>query len=168
MAFRKGFVLESLENKKSSSSNKKNKPKSESTERLTLKPSELLKLDRWVSELNQKFNAMIRLTKSDLANFLIRQHPDTLSDSEVAQIENENFDEVRWLNWALNQIRSAKKDGQILTLNDLMTKRQLEPNPSPKTSKRKRSNQNESPINPTPSISTPATDSAVSAETKKS
>jgi len=34
------------------------------------------------------------------------------------------FDEVRWLNWALAKVRQAKKAGQLLSLNDLMVKRE--------------------------------------------
>lgn len=107
-------------------SKKSEKTKVEATERLTLQKPEQEKLERWVQELNTKFDGMIRVTKSDLANFLIRLHPDSLSDSETAQIEHEHFDEVRWINWALNKIRAAKKEGHNITLNDLMTKRQLQ------------------------------------------
>jgi hypothetical protein len=55
--------------------------------------------------LNRKFDGMIRITKSDLANFLIRHHVESLSDKEVALIESEFYDEVRWLNWALTKRR---------------------------------------------------------------
>ncbi len=66
---------------------------------------------------------MIRVTKSDLANFLIRQHEGSLSESEIKTVEAELFDEVRWLTWALTKVRRAKKVGQPLSLDDLMVKR---------------------------------------------
>jgi hypothetical protein len=117
---------------------KSEKTKAEATERLTLQKPEQEKLERWVQELNTRFDGMIRVTKSDLANFLIRLHPDSLSDSETAQIEHEHFDEVRWINWALNKIRAAKKEGYNITLNDLMKKRQLQSQEPLKPTSRKR------------------------------
>lgn len=91
-------------------------------ERLSLRKEEQDKLESWVKELNIKFDGMIRLTKSDLANFLIRHHP-CLSVDEIALIEAEHFDEFRWLNWATNRIRDAKKQGRVLTLNELLEAR---------------------------------------------
>lgn len=107
--------------------------KGEPTERLTLQSIEQAKLERWVQELNAKFDGMIRLTKSDLANFLIRHHQEKLTDSEVALIEAEHFDELRWINWALTKIREAKRMGESLTLEDLMTKRKVQPAPIKRT-----------------------------------
>lgn len=75
----------------------------------------------------------IRLTKSDLANFLIRHHPAHLDAEEVALIETEHFDEVRWINWALTKIREAKKQGQVLTLDELMSQRKVQAVPTKKT-----------------------------------
>ena len=103
------------------------------TERLSLRKEEQDKLDSWVQELNTKFDGMIRLTKSDLANFLIRHHPAKLSNEELALIEREHFDEVRWINWALAKIRDAKKRGQSLTLEELMEQRNMPSMPTRKT-----------------------------------
>lgn len=145
MALRKGLYMESL--RKDSSLRDIKKPKSESTERLTLQKPEQKKLDRWVNELNQKFDGMIKLTKSDLANFLIRHHAEQLTDGEIAKIEGENFDELRWMTWALNKIRQAKKEGQSLTLAELMAKRNLKATSSSKVPHRKDSNQPTNNIN---------------------
>ncbi len=52
------------------------------------------------------------------------QHPVDLTESEMKLIEAELFDEVRWLNWALNKVRQAKKEGRSLSLDELMVQRQ--------------------------------------------
>lgn len=93
-------------------------------ERLSLRKEEQEKLEAWVQELNLKFEGMIRLTKSDLANFLIWHHPSKLSTEELVLIEGEHFDEIRWLNWAANKIKGAKKQGLKLTLNQLIAEKE--------------------------------------------
>lgn len=142
--------------------------KGETTERLTLQKAEQEKLDHWIKELNQRFEGMIKLTKSDLANFLIRHHADILTENEILKIESEHFDELRWMNWALNQIRTAKKKGQVLTLNDLMAKRLSQPSPSSKNPKRKRGKQTTHNKSTTPVALTDAVESTASEDTKGS
>ncbi len=95
----------------------------ENVDRIVLRRMENDRLQSWTVSLNERFDGMIRVTKSDLANFLIRQHAENLSEPEIKLIEAELFDEVRWLNWALTKVRQAKKAGQALSLNDLMVKR---------------------------------------------
>lgn len=96
----------------------------DAVDRIVLRRVENDRLQGWVAALNARFDGMIRVTKSDLANFIVRQHSDSLSESEIKTIETEMFDEVRWLNWALAKVRQAKKVGQSLSLNDLMVKRE--------------------------------------------
>lgn len=95
----------------------------DNVDRIVLRRSENDRLHAWTTALNERFDGMIRVTKSDVANFLIRQRANDLSESEIKLIESELFDEVRWLNWALAKIRQAKKEGQSLSLNELMVKR---------------------------------------------
>lgn len=118
----------------------KNKQKKDSgaspVERLSLRKEEQEKLEAWVQELNLKFEGMIRLTKSDLANFLIRHHSPKLNEEEINLIETEHFDEVRWLNWAVNKIRDAKRKGLALTLEELIDQRKTQVLASKKTRKK--------------------------------
>ncbi len=110
-------------------------------DRIVLRRPECERLDRWLSQLNARFDGMIRLTKSDLANFIIRLHADELSDTEVTLIESEFYDEVRWLNWALAKIRKAKKEGVSISLEQLMLSRSTvanESKPAGKTSRKPR------------------------------
>lgn len=165
MALRKGFLMESLKKPKAP---KGASNKGETTERLTLQKAEQGKLDRWIKELNERFEGMIKLTKSDLANFLIRHHADALTENEILKIEAEHFDELRWMNWALNQIRTAKKLGQVLTLQDLMAKRLLQPSIATKTSKRKRGAQAPHNESTSPVVPTDAVESAASEDIKGS
>lgn len=134
MAFRKGLFMEPMKTK----SAKDGAKGADVTERLSLRKEEQEKLERWISELNAKFDGMIRLTKSDLANFLIRHHADQLNADEIALIETEHFDEVRWINWALAKIREAKRLGQSLTLEELMAARKSPVQPLTKRGRKSR------------------------------
>lgn len=107
-------------------------------DRIVLRREEARKLESWLKDLNLRFEGMIRATKSDLANFLIRHHSDTLSEAEIGLLEAELFDEVRWLNWALCKIREAKKQGRVLSLEDLMVKRRVACHSKATTTKRAR------------------------------
>jgi hypothetical protein len=73
--------------------------------------------------LNAKYDGAIRFTKSDLANFLIRSHADSLDGAETDALAADLYDEVRWLNWALAKIRKAKKDGVQMSLDELVLQR---------------------------------------------
>jgi hypothetical protein len=96
---------------------------SDAIDRIVLRKAENDLLQGWVNALNVHFDGMIRVTKSDIANFLIRRHEPALSDDEVQAIQAEFYDETRWLNWAIAKLRQAKKDGVPLTLDDLMARR---------------------------------------------
>ena len=95
----------------------------DNVDRIVLKRLERSKLDSWLAQLNEKFDGMIRFTKSDLANFLIRNHANDLNDDEIDTLASEHYDEMRWLNWAVAKIRKAKKEGIQLSLDELMVKR---------------------------------------------
>ena len=92
-------------------------------DRIVLRRPEAARLAGWLAQLEARFDGMVRVTKSDLANFLIRAHADALSDAEVDALGAELYDEVRWLNWSLAKVRRAKKDGVALSLDELLVRR---------------------------------------------
>lgn len=92
-------------------------------DRIILKREERDKLDRWLQSLTQKYDGMIKFSKSDLANFLIREHSENLSELEAKLLGAEHYDEMRWINRAVEKVRLAKRSGAELTLEELMTKR---------------------------------------------
>lgn len=95
----------------------------EAVDRIILKREERDKLDRWLQGLTQKYDGMIKFSKSDLANFLIREHSENLSELEAKLLGAEHYDEMRWINRAVEKVRLAKRSGLELTLEELMTKR---------------------------------------------
>lgn len=96
---------------------------SDSVDRIILRREERDKLDKWLCQLNDTYDGLIKFSKSDLANFLIRQHDDKLSEVQIKLLGAELYDEMRWLSRAIEKVRRAKREGSLLTLEDLMIKR---------------------------------------------
>lgn len=92
-------------------------------ERIILDEAEGKKVQLWATALNERFDGSIRLTKSDVVNFIIRERSDVFAEAEIAKIESEFYSELRWLSWATTKVRAAKKEGRSLSLNDLMANR---------------------------------------------
>lgn len=95
----------------------------DSVDRIILKRGTRDKLDRWLQLLTDKYDSMIKFSKSDLANFIIREHTESLSELEVRLLAAEYYDEMRWINKAIEKVRQAKRSGTQITLEELMEKR---------------------------------------------
>ena len=103
----------------------KARSQSDPVDRIILKRDERDRLDAWLKHLNEHFDGMIKFSKSDLANFLIRKHDAVLAESELRELGTQNYDEMRWISRAIERVRRAKRNGEALTLEDLMAKRKL-------------------------------------------
>lgn len=110
----------------------------DAVDRIVLKRDERDRLDGWLQAFAAKYDGMIKISKSDLANFLIRQHDETLSDLEMKLLGAELYDELRWINRAIEKVREAKRAGSDLSLEDVMAKRK--PLEKMRASLKKRSN----------------------------
>lgn len=67
----------------------------------------------------QRFGGLLKPTRADIVNFLIDEHESEFSESEMLSLRNRLYNEVRFITWALVQLRKAKQDGVNLTLEDL-------------------------------------------------
>ena len=88
-------------------------------ERVTLNEAEVKKLDAWLEQIEKRFEGFIKLNKSELVSFIIRRHQDLLSREELEKIKFENYDEAKFLRWAVQRLEDAKKKGEPLKLADL-------------------------------------------------
>ncbi len=92
-------------------------------DRIILKSSERSILDRWIAQIEKQYDGLIKVTKSDLMSFLIRNREHNLSDTEIKQLGVELYDEMRWINRAIEKVRQSKREGSLIRLEDLMAKR---------------------------------------------
>lgn len=84
-------------------------------DRITLPPSALEKLGRWIGLLQNR-SAGIKVTRSDLVTWLINSHSEHLSTSEIADLEEKFFDNLKYAKWAVKEIMEARTRGEILNL----------------------------------------------------
>lgn len=127
-------------------------------ERATLNEAEAKRLDLWLEQIERRFEGFIKLNKSELVNFLIRRHPDLLSREELEKIKVENYDEAKFLKWAVGRLESAKKAGEDLRLADLFNAYRTVLDKSPAASEKKAKDKN----NKTPEGAPPQTNATSS------
>ena len=88
-------------------------------DRVTLTPEALIRLSDWATELEGHLKGS-RVTKSDLVNFLVLSHAAQLSDRERDQLKSQHFDEVRFAEWAIRELKVARSQGKKLSLSEIM------------------------------------------------
>jgi hypothetical protein len=82
-------------------------------DRATLGKSEAEKVNAWIKQIKESSKGFLDLTRSDLINFLIRDHRDELTPKEIAQIRADNYNPIRHINWITQELKAA------LSQNDL-------------------------------------------------
>lgn len=76
-------------------------------------------VEKWVEELNARAEGLVRFTKAEVVNFLIRSHPSRLSVEKQQALAIACYDETRWLGWAMERMRAAKKRGSPVSFDEL-------------------------------------------------
>lgn len=89
-------------------------------DRVTLTPATSQKVNDWLDQLNDKFKGLIEINKSDLVNYFLDKQSDVLNRDQIEKIKTAHYDEVRFMQWALQKIKESKKNGETLSLKDLM------------------------------------------------
>lgn len=90
------------------------KPKGKSSDRATLNKTETAKVDQWLNQINESSKGFLTLTRSDVINFLIREHRDEFSPKELNKIRADNYDPIKHLTWIAPQIKAAIANGDVV------------------------------------------------------
>lgn len=102
----------------------KSKPKSKKftakQERASLLLHIAVKVDAWIKQIEERHTGAVSVNRSDLVNFFIDKQPDILSKDVIEKIKDAYFDEVRFAQWALQQVKESKKKGESLSLKDIL------------------------------------------------
>jgi hypothetical protein len=88
-------------------------------DRVTLDPVAVTRLNNWITEMQRELKG-IQINRSDLVNFLISNHGETLSSSEIQSLKKAHFDEADFAEWALREFRRAKERGENPSLADIL------------------------------------------------
>ena len=105
-------------------------------DRVTLTPQVSQKVNNWLTQLNDKFNGLIEINRSDLTNYFLDRQPDILNRDQIEKVKAAHYDEVRFMSWALQKMKESKKNGESLSLKDLMQSSQTNPSDDIKRTKK--------------------------------
>jgi len=97
-------------------------------ERVTLGQEEGQLVDSWLSQVSEFSKGYLTLSKSDIVNFLVREHKELLIPKELQQIRADHYDPVRHITWITPQIKRALQNGdmeRVLELQEELRKVEL-------------------------------------------
>jgi hypothetical protein len=108
-------------------------------ERVTLNKSTSEKLESWITQLDEKYSKVLKITKSDLVQYLIESHDQKLSLGEMKDLRKLHHDDLRILKTLMTKIEDEKKLGQTnITLAELIKNLNLiDDGSKPKTNRTK-------------------------------
>lgn len=92
------------------------------------------------AQLEEVFGGVIKLTTKEIANFILQSRTEALSTSELKEIRDKHFDDVKALQWATQKVKEAKAVGNRVSLADLLAQIQVPVAPAkraPRTPKAK-------------------------------
>lgn len=89
-------------------------------DRVTLLPSAVTKIDGWIKQIEEKLSGSVDVNRSDLVNYFLEKQPDVLTKDQIEKIKDVFFDDVRFAQWALQQVKESKKKGESLSLKDVL------------------------------------------------
>jgi hypothetical protein len=103
-------------------------------ERVGIEASSIARVQGWLKQATSQ-RAGIELSVKKLVNWAIEQIPEVLEPSQLKNLSDQFYDEVKFLESALLQIKEAKTRGEALSLQDLLHANQaLKPRAKTKTS----------------------------------
>lgn len=89
-------------------------------ERVSIGKAESERLEAWLMQIADS-RGFLSITKTDLINFLIREHQDQLSVKELSRIHNHHYDPIRHMNWITQSLKKALSAGDASAVSKLQT-----------------------------------------------
>jgi hypothetical protein len=78
-----------------------------SQERVTVSNIESEALERWAAQVKEASKGFLEVSKSDLVNFLIRDHKKDLSAKELTSLRTYLYDPLKHINWITQELKKA-------------------------------------------------------------
>lgn len=101
-----------------------NRPKKRQVhyDRVTLNKSSIERLNSWTEQAKNQVEG-IKLTRTDLVNWLIDSHKEVLSSAELGVLEQNYFDQAALGVWAIKKLKEALARGEQVRLIDILNGR---------------------------------------------
>jgi len=100
----------------------KTKKQFKPADRVSLTTLNVQRLDKWLSQVQMTLPDF-KLNKTDLVNWMLKSHGETLSDRELAAIQREYFDPVKALESAILQAKKRQVLGEDFDLRMLVNEK---------------------------------------------
>jgi hypothetical protein len=96
------------------------KRKANVADRVPVSPEARKRLDAWLAIISDSMKT--ELSRGELVNFLILNRDERMSSRELSDIETKFFDEVKFGQWAVEELKAARKRGEQITLGEVIAK----------------------------------------------
>ena len=94
-------------------------------DRIRITPEALQRLNQWITEISTRLRG-VKLTRADLVNFMILCRDEALSQKELDGLERQFFDEIKFAQWAIEELKTARSRGETTTLSEIISTKGLE------------------------------------------
>ena len=106
-------------------------------DRVTLDEESLRQVDRWIAQVTSATKG-VALSRKDVVNWLVKQHTEELTTDELNELKGKYFNEVRFLQQAIKELRAAKQRGEAVTLEEILGTASHATAPAPKRRRARR------------------------------
>lgn len=93
--------------------------KSHHPDRVKINTDALARLNEWNKLIAQRIPG-VKLSRSDLVNFLILNHAVDLSPVEIKELEVKHYDEVKFAQWAVEELKASRERGEVTSLAEIL------------------------------------------------
>ena len=100
--------------------------KLEIIERVVLSSEAIAKLDRWIEKITSTRQG-VDLSKRKLVDWLIMSKAENLSPAEEKEVADLYYNDVRFLKYAIKEIREAQDRGESVNLAEVLQKIRIKP-----------------------------------------
>jgi hypothetical protein len=116
-------------------------------ERIALTSQSVDRLNSWVEQLKAKHRG-VTLNRKGLVNWLIEAHAAELSPSEEEALSRVFFDELKFLEQVMGDMRRAKAEGRSVSLDECMAASRAAPSVVKRPSKARKATLKTDPATP--------------------
>lgn len=99
----------------------KRQKKTDAKDRVCLTEPQAKKIDGWLDQIESRFKGYIKITRSDLVNYALSAMDEILNDVDLEALNVAHYDQVKFMQWALQQVKAAQKNCQPISLKELLT-----------------------------------------------
>lgn len=105
--------------KQSEESETSPKKPTQKVDRVVIGGEALARLDAWVRQVEAS-RPGVELSRRDVTQWLILKHGEVLTPSELKELSEAHYNELRFLHYAIRELKAAKLRGEAVSLQDMM------------------------------------------------